>query len=198
MQDEIISLLDGRRGHFQTESGYHGEWWFDLDALFERPGRLRPFVRELGRRIAAHRIDAVCGPMTGGAKLAEMIAGDLDVGCFFTGRFERAGATDLFLVEYRLPAAQRGKVRGKAVAIVDDAVSAGSAARGTDADLRACGARPVALGALFIFGGAAARFAAEKGLALEAIAQMPLGVWPPSDCPLCKAGIALEKVTDAM
>ncbi len=194
MQDEIIRLLDGRRGHFQTESGCHGEWWFELDALFERPGRLRPFVRELGRRIATHRIDAVCGPMTGGAKLAEMIAGDLDVGCFFTERFERSGATGLFPVEYRLPAAQREKVRGKVIAIVDDAVSAGSAARGTHADLLACGARPVALGALFVFGGAAAAFATEKELALEAIAQTSFGLWAPADCPLCQAGVVLEKV----
>ena len=42
--------------------------------------------------------------------------------------------------------------------LIDDAVSAGSAVRGTHADLLACGARPVALGALFVFGDAAARF----------------------------------------
>jgi orotate phosphoribosyltransferase len=198
MRDEVISLLDGRQGHFLLESGYHGEWWFRLDPLFDDPLRLHPFVTELAGRLAAHGVDAVCGPMTGGAKLARMIADELAIDYFFTERFERPGAAGLFPVEYLLPAAQRERVRGKAVAIVDDAVSAGSAVRGTEADLRAYGARPVALGALFIFGEAAARFAAEKDLALEAIAQMPLGVWQPSDCPLCKAGITLEKMTDTM
>ena len=39
---------------------------------------------------------------------------------------------------------------------MDDAISAGSAVRGTHADLIDCGALPVALGALVVFGDAAA------------------------------------------
>src|SRR5258707_559066 len=77
MQTELISLLAGRRGHFSMESRYHSEQWFNLDALFASPSRLRPFVAELARRLAAHRIDAVCGPMTGGAKLAQTIAAEI-------------------------------------------------------------------------------------------------------------------------
>jgi orotate phosphoribosyltransferase len=198
MQDEILKLPAGRRGHFQMESGYHSELWFTLDSLFEHPEPLRPFVAELARRLAAHRIDAVCGPMTGGAKLALLIADELRIGYFFTERFEQPDATGLFPIKYLIPAARREAVRGQSVAIVDDAVSAGSAARGTHADLLACGARPVALGALFVFGDAAARFAADKGLALEGIAQMSFGMWPPADCPLCKAGVAVENVSDAV
>lgn len=198
MQDELIKLLAGRRGHFQTESGYHTEWWFKLDALFEQPARLRPFVAELAHRLAAHRIDAVCGPMTGGAKLAQMISVELGLECFFTERFAPPDATGLFPVRYSIPAARREAVRGKSVAIVDDAVSAGSAARGTYADLVACGARPVALGALFVFGEGAVQFAREKSLALESITQMDFGLWPPVDCPLCRAGVAVERVSDAI
>ena len=195
MQEELIKLLAGRRGHFQMESGYHSEWWFNLGSLFERPEELRPFVTELARRLSRHRIEAVCGPMTGGAKLARMIAGELGIGDFFTERFEPPSAAGLFPVTYRLPAAQREKVRGQPVAIVDDAISAGSAARGTLADLLACGARPVVLGALFVFGEAADRFAAERGLALEGIARQPFALWNPAECPLCRAGLGLEKVS---
>lgn len=197
MQDKLIALLAGRRGHFQMESGYHSEQWFKLETLFERPATLRPFVTELARLLAAHRIDAVCGPKTGGAKLARLVAHELSLACFFTERFEPPDATGLFPVKYLLPAKQRDAARGKAVAIVDDAVSAGSAVRGTFADLVACGARPVALGALFIFGDAAGRFAAERGLALESIARMSFGIWPPEDCPLCRQGVPIERVSDA-
>lgn len=202
MQEELITLLAGRRGHFQMESGYHSERWFNLDTLFSQPDRLRPFVAELARRLAVHRIDCVCGPMTGGAKLAELIAAELGVGFFFTERYapspSDAAAGGLFPIKYLLPAARRAAVRGKLVAIVDDAVSAGSAARGTHADLIACAARPVALGAMFVFGEGAARFAREKNLALESIAQMSFGCWAPAECPLCRNGIALEKVSDAI
>jgi len=198
MQDELLKLLDGRSGHFQMESGYHSERWFKLDALFERPKALRPFVAELARRLDPHRSDAVCGPMTGGAKLAALVAAELGLEYFFTERFAPPVATGLFPVKYLIPADRREAVRGKAVAIVDDAVSAGSAVRGTYADLIACGARPIALGALFVFGDAAARFAAEHGLALEGIARMSFGLWPPADCPLCRAGVAVEEVSDTV
>jgi orotate phosphoribosyltransferase len=88
-------------------------------------------------------------------------------------------------------------VRGKSIAIVDDAISAGSAVRGTLADLKACGARPVAIGALIIFGDGAAKFATDNGLLLEATARTSFAMWKPDECPLCKARVALEKVSDA-
>jgi orotate phosphoribosyltransferase len=192
--DTISALLARRRGHFQMESGYHSEWWFELGSLFDHPDELRPFVSELARRLSSHGTDAVCGPMTGGAKLAKLIAAELGIGCFVAERFEMPEPTGLFPIKYRIPAARRQEVRERSVAIVDDAISAGSAVRGAYADLVACGARPVALGALVVFGAAAARFAAETGLALEAIERMPFDLWLPVDCPLCRAGVALDKV----
>lgn len=100
-------------------------------------------------------------------------------------------------MRYTLPTGQRARVRGRRVAIVDDAISVGSAIRGSHADLLARGAQPVALGALFVFGGAAARFATEHGLALEQIAPMAFGIWKPDECPLCRAGVPVERVSDA-
>ena len=181
------------------ESGYHSERWFELDRVLAQRERLQPFVSALAQRIAAHQIDAVCGPMTGGALLAEQIASEIGTDYLFTERFAPppTEATDFFPVRYTLPADQRERVRGKRVAIVDDAISAGSAVRGTHADLLACGAQPVALGALFIFGGAAAKFAIEHSLAHEGIALMSFGMWKPAECPLCRAGVALESVSDA-
>ena len=198
MKDQLIKLLAGRQGHFEMESGYHSEWWFELEPLFERPEQLRPFVAELTRRLAVHRVTAICGPEVGGAKLARLIADELGVAYHFSERVEQPGATGLFPVRYLVPAEQRESLRGQAVAIVDDAVSAGSAARGTYADLVACGARPVALGALFVFGDAARQFADERGMALEGIAMMPLGIWKPEDCPHCRSGKPVEKVSDAV
>ena len=56
----------------------------------------------------------------------------------------------------------------------------------------------VALGALFVFGNKAAVFAQEHNLALESIVQLSFGLWPPAECPLCKTGVAVEKVSDAV
>lgn len=197
MQSDLLALLAGRRGHFRMESGYHSEQWFDLDRLFADPGRLQPFVHELARRIAIHQVEAVVGPLTGGAKLADLIGSVLGLPSLQAERHETPGATGLFTVRYIIPTAQRERLRGQRIALVDDAISAGSAVKGTHADLLACGARPVACGALIIFGDAAESFATEKNLKLESIARTSFGMWKPTDCPLCQAGIPVERISDA-
>ena len=194
MQEALIRLLAGRQGHFRLESGHHGDRWFDLDPLFVRPNALRPFVVELATRLARHHIAAVCGPLVGGAFLAQLIAAELDVAFAYAERHAPPPSDVLFAVEYRLPRALRVQVRDQRVAIVDDAISAGSAVRGTLTDLRACGAHPVALGALLVFGDAAGPFAAAQHLPLEHIAQLAIGLWTPAACPLCVAGVPLEEV----
>jgi orotate phosphoribosyltransferase len=193
--DTITGLLVRRRGHFQMESGYHSAAWFELRSLFDHPDDLSPFVTELARRLASHGVDSVCGPMTGGAKLARLIARELRIECFEAERIETPGKAGLFPVKYELPESQRQRARARSVAIVDDAISAGSAVRGTYADLVAHSARPVALGALIVFGDAAEQFAADRGLALEAIQRMPLEMWGPAECPLCEAGVAIDPVS---
>ena len=196
MSADLLTLLAGRRGHFRMESGYHSELWFSLDRLFDDPQRLDPFVDELAGRLAVHRIEAVCGPMTGGAKLASLIATKLGIGSFHTERHEITNTTGLFPIRYVVPAGQRERLRGKSVAIVDDAISAGSAVKGTLTDLLACGAKPVACGALIIFGDRADAFAATNMLKLEGISRMSFGMWQPEACPLCKSGIPVERVSD--
>ena len=179
------------------ESGFHSEWWFELDRLFDKPDALKPFVSQLAQRIAAARVEVICGPCVGGAKLARMIADELSITYAFTERFE-SSAEGFFPVRYSVPAEHRASVRGKTVAIVDDAVSAGSAARGTYADLVECGAEPRVLAALFVFGPAAAMFAQQTGMILEGLAMLPLGIWRPSECPHCAAGALVERVSDAI
>ncbi len=70
----MIELARPRYGHFDLGTGYHGDVWLDLDALFLRPSVLRPHVRVLSDQLREHRVDAVCGPMEGGAFLAYALA----------------------------------------------------------------------------------------------------------------------------
>ena len=171
MLDALLNLSATRRGHFRLESGHHGELWMDLDPWFLRPTALHPFAQALAGQLAPHRPAAICGPLIGGAFLAQMIAATLDVEFYYAERFAPPPGGALFAVQYRLSAALRDRIGGKAVAVVDDVISAGSAVRGTLADLQACGARPVALGALLIMTAAAATFAAAQALPLAHLAQ---------------------------
>ncbi|MES2693229.1 MAG: phosphoribosyltransferase family protein [Verrucomicrobiota bacterium] len=198
MHDALLALVAARRGHFQMESGYHSEQWFELDRLFRDPEKLRPFVAALARRLAPHRPEIICGPQTGGAQLADLLAAELKIPAVHSERFEPPNPTGLFPVKYNVPAAQRALVRGKRLALVDDAISAGSAIRATHADLLDCGAHPIALGALFVFGDKAAAYAHEHHLSLECLAPMAFNIWPPDACPLCSGNIPVARVSDAV
>ncbi len=192
MQDDLNALLAARRGHFRLESGHHADMWLDLDTLFVHPRRLKPIAQQLALQLAKHDIEAVVGPVVGGAFVAQMIALELDLEFFNADRLVEMLPNGSFDVRYRIPNRTRGWLGGKRVAIVDDVISTGSAARGTHEDLTACGAKPVALGALLILGFAAPQLAKSSNMALESIAQLPSHYWPVGDCPLCVANVPLE------
>ena len=70
----LTGLARPQRGHFDLGTGFHGDLWLDLDALFLRPRLLRPWIRSLAGRLSEHGVDAVCGPVEGGSFLAMAIA----------------------------------------------------------------------------------------------------------------------------
>jgi orotate phosphoribosyltransferase len=192
LDGELLSLLTGRRGHFRFESGHHGDLWLDLDPLFLRPTRLRRLAAALALRLGHLAIEAVCGPLVGGAFVAQAVAAELDVEFYYTERVARTDASGLNSAAYRLPDTLRPRIGGKTVAIVDDAINAGSAVRATYLDLQACGAKPAAVGALLVLGRQAAQLVGGWHVPLEGIAHLPSELWEPEVCPLCASGMPLE------
>jgi orotate phosphoribosyltransferase len=189
----LVTTLGGRRGHFRLESGHHGDLWLDLELMCLDPRRLQRYADELATRLAVYSVEAVCSPLVEGAFVGAMVAARLGVRFSYSERFERSDAGDgLFPVDYRIPNALRDSVRAKPIAIVNDVTNAGSAVRGTCADLRSCGAQPIVLGSLVVLGSAAARYASDQGMALETLAALPNTLWTPEACPLCASGIPLE------
>jgi orotate phosphoribosyltransferase len=183
-QDAVLSLMSARTGHFPLESGHHGELWLELDALFWEPAALEPLAHRLAERIRRHAPEVVCGPLVGGAFLAQLVAARLGVRFCHTERTS-AGNGGLYAATYRLPDALSARLPGSRVAVVDDVVNAGSAVRATLAALTHAGARPVALGALLALGATPAAVAAAVGLPLEELATRENEIWEPEQCPLC-------------
>jgi orotate phosphoribosyltransferase len=189
MEEKFLTLLSARHGHFVLESGHHGNLWLDLDSLFLRPAALLPFARDLARRLSTHRVEAIVGPLIGGAFVAQVVAAELDVRFAFAERHVNATG-----VTYAVPDNFRPHLQGRAVAIVDDVINAGSATRATYAALTTLGARPVAVGALLILGETALPAFAANGLAVECVARLPNDLWEPAACPLCAAGVPLSSL----
>jgi orotate phosphoribosyltransferase len=194
MQKKVLELLSGRQGHFLLESGHHGDLWLDLETLCLQPQRVQAVAAGLIASLSNLQLDAVCGPLAEGAFVALMVALQLDIQFTYSERFVHPAAGRLFSAGYRVPASLREGLRGKRVAIVDDVINAGSAIRGTFADLEECGANVVAISSLLVLGSAAARFAASKNVPLHSVATLPNNLWTASECPLCESGLPLQDV----
>jgi orotate phosphoribosyltransferase len=190
----FLDLVSARDGHFRLESGHHGRLWFDLDGLFVESERVRPLVEPLADALRGRELEAVCGPLVGGAFLAQALASALQVEFFFTERVMPIEGRALYRAEYRLPRGMRGRVVGKRVAIVDDVISAGSAVRATFAELQARGARSEVIGTLALLGSSDVGFFSGHGVPVVSVAQLPYDLWSPRECPLCAAGQPLEDV----
>ena len=187
----LLAAVAAERGHFRYESGHHGDLWLDLDTLLVDAGRMRGWARALAERAEACRPDLVCGPLTGGAFLAQMLALELSRSFVFAERLVAADGK----VSYRLPSPLRRVVEGSRVLLVDDAVNAGSALGATASALLAAGATLAGFACLLTLGDAAERLAAGHGVPLLPLARLERGLWPPADCPLCRASVPL---TDRM
>jgi orotate phosphoribosyltransferase len=193
----FLDMVGGRQGHFGLESGHHSRLWLDLGSLFADPRAIEPFVTSLSDALRPYEVSGVCGPLLGGAFLAQLLAHRLDAGFSFAEREMPGEAPGLYRARYRVPAALAARVAGKRLAIVDDVMSAGSALRGMYADLRAHGAICVVAGALLVLGSTGADFFAREGIPVEATARRDFELWEPARCPLCAAGVPLEDMAAA-
>jgi orotate phosphoribosyltransferase len=189
----FLDLARARKGHFQMESGLHCGLWFDLDIAFVDSKALDPFVTQLGHLLKRHDIEAVCGPLTGGAFLAQLLSRTLGTEFYFTAPAPApATGEGTFKARYLLPPGTGHLLLGKRVALVDDVMSAGSSLRATLSELEAHGAIPVVVGALHVLGSAGATFFTERGLRIESTGRGAFDAWRPNECPLCAANVPFE------
>lgn len=183
----LLAAVAAARGHFVYESGHHGDLWLDLDALFVDARRAQTWAVALAQQAGVCEPDFVCGPLTGGAFVAQSLAAELGAGFVFAERI--AGETGS--ARYRIPPSVRQLLTNKRVLLVDDAINAASAVRATLADLRECHAILAGLAALLTLGEAAGQIAKAERVPLIALASLERGMWTPAACPLCRAGLPL-------
>src|SRR6185436_1451413 len=197
----VLDLARARRGHFQMESGLHCGLWFDLDAVFVDQSALDPFVTKLAQSLRRHDVEAVCGPLTGGAFVAQLIARLLGAEFYFTapsfatateGRPAPPAGDGTFRARYQLPHGTGDRLLGKRIALIDDVMSAGSSLRATMTEVETHGAIPVVIGAMHVLGTAGVDFFKERGLRIETTGRTPFDSWRPPECPLCAAGVPLD------
>ncbi|PSK84196.1 orotate phosphoribosyltransferase [Murinocardiopsis flavida] len=171
-----------RHGHFRYESGHHGDVWLELDLLASYPERLGAAARELARRLADQEADLVCGPLEGGAFVAQWVAAELGLRFGYT----RRGAGG------RYAAPDSPDLRGMRAIVVDDAVNAGAAVIATARELERRGCTVAALGAVMAGSHSGTRVGARLGVPYVYLHEIAGTLWEPAVCPLCARGVPAE------
>lgn len=187
-------LLDipRRTGHFALESGLHAEEWLELDSLFCEPRRIDAAVAALANHVASRNCEGICGPLVGGALLAQRIAMELDVPMFFTVRSGVSPEGELYGARYELPVDQQSLIRNRSVALVDDAISGGSATLASMQALRHAHATVATVACLLQLGDVGAGRLESAGAPIYSVARRPLVSWLPDECPMCRRGVPLS------
>jgi orotate phosphoribosyltransferase len=187
IEQTIHETVAATRGHFRYESGHHGDLWLDLDGLFIDARRTRDLASALAEQVKECGPELVCGSLTGGAFVAQLVAVEISAGFVFAERL----VSETGSVQYRVPDALRPAVSGRRVVLVDDAVNAGSAVLSTLTDLLACGAELAGFASLLTLGDAASHIEQQYGVPFFKLASFERELWLPEECPLCSARMPL-------
>ncbi len=185
-REQLEQALRTANGHFVYESGHHGDLWIDLQRLLAHPPYMRAWASEIARLTRTQRPEVVCGPLVGGAFVAQFVASELGLPCVFSERISEVDS------RFRVPPSLRPLVAGQRVLLIDDAINAGAACRSTAADLREADARVVALAALVELGDDGGKLATELGVGFHVLVRRDRQLWRPDSCPLCKRGMRLS------
>src|SRR5262249_26033372 len=134
-----------------------------------------------------------CGPLLGGAFLAQSLARVLGVEFWHTEPVASADGPGLYRARYCLPRAFVHRFSRPRLALVDDVMSAGSSLRATYAELKE-NADILAVGSLMQLGTIGAVYFAGQNIAVRSVVQHAFEMWPPGECPLCAADVPLERL----
>jgi len=185
-REQLEHELQTANGHFVYESGHHGDLWIDLQRLLAHTPHMRAWASEIARLAYPQRPEVVCGPLVGGAFVAQFVASELGLPCVFSERISDADS------RFRVPSSLRALVGEARVLLLDDAINAGAACRSTAQDLREAGASVVALAALVELGTDGAKLGGELAVPFHVLARRDRNLWRPDSCPLCKRGVRLS------
>jgi orotate phosphoribosyltransferase len=172
-----------RTGHFAYESGDHGDTWLTLELLFVDAQWLQGAATRLADRLRTFSADVVCGPLVGGAFVAQPVAAALGTSFVYAER--RATPTG---AEYVIPPAARATLAGKRVVIVDDVINVGSATVACAREVRAAAGELIGAASLILRSGADGPISELLGVPIECLHSVRWNIWPAPACPLCHAG----------
>lgn len=183
MNEEVLDLFRKsgafKEGHFQLTSGRHSGAYVEKFQVLQHPGYTQKLCGLIAARFRDAGVELVAGPTTGGVILSFEVARQLGVRGIFA---ESVDSGRRFL---------RGFVvnPGERVLVVDDVLTTGGSIRDVLEAVREAGGVPVGVAVLVDRTGGKVDF----GVPFFACLELVFPSYEPSECPLCRVGIPLEK-----
>jgi orotate phosphoribosyltransferase len=166
-------------GHFRLTSGLHSNEYLQCALVLERPAMAERLGRELAGSLGGSP-DIVVSPAVGGLIIGHEVARALGSRFLFTER-DADGKMTL----------RRGfSVRpGETAVVIEDVVTTGGSTREVIDLLQAAGVKVTGAGSIIDRSGGKVGL----GVPRVALATLTVTTWTAEECPLCKAGQAIEK-----
>lgn len=183
-EQEIIRIFEESgallTGHFQLRSGLHSNRFFQAALLLQYPDKAETVCAFLAQKFAASGATAVISPAVGGLIVGQEVARALRVRAIFADKEEG----QLVL--------KRGfAIRpGEKVLVAEDVVTKGGRVQQTIDLVRAHGGEVVGVAVLVDRSRGEACFDVPR---FESLIKLDLPTFDPADCPMCKAGEAIDR-----
>lgn len=178
---DILNLLEKTeavlKGHFCLTSGLHSDIYFQCAKLYQYPEVTAEIGKMLAENLKGLEFDTIIAPAVGAVIIGYETA-------------KQAGKRNLFVErkdgEMQL---RRGYTlqKGERVVIIEDVITTARTIRETQEAIKDLGAEIVAVGCIVD------RTAGKTEFNIKSLLQVSPVVYDPTDCPLCKQGIKLEK-----
>ena len=184
-QSEILEIFEKTQalleGHFLLSSGLHSPQYFQCAKVLQYPQYAEEIAEDIARHFSDSDIDAVVSPALGGIIIGHEVARALKTRFIFT---ERSPDTDQMTLRRGFDLEE-----GEHVLIVEDVLTTGGSVREVLRLLQKENVQPVGVAFIVDRSGNKVKFGIPKYSVLE----IPLVVYKPEECPLCKKGIPLVK-----
>ncbi len=166
-------------GHFRLSSGLHSPGYLQCALVLQHPQHAGALGAALAARVGDLRATTVLSPALGGLIIGHEVARALGARAIFAERED--GVLRL----------RRGFSLSEAelVVIVEDVVTTGASTRETMQVARAAGAQVVSATAIVDRSGGSAAL----DVPLHALLDLALPTYDPAACPLCAAGVPIQK-----
>ncbi|HOT01111.1 MAG TPA: orotate phosphoribosyltransferase, partial [Acidobacteriota bacterium] len=169
-------------GHFKLSSGLHSGHYLQCAALFRFPRPSADLCTDLVKQIrtAGIAFDCVISPALGGVLMGYEVARQANVPNIFAER--DAGNAMALRRGFAIEAGQR-------TLVVEDVITTGGSVKEVKALVQAAGGIVAAVGAI----ADRSRGKADFGVPFFSLVQLDFPTYEQSQCPLCAAGVPVEK-----